>query len=370
MALARRAPNLMIRPARAGDFDAWLALFEAVAAEGLWMGAEPPLDPVARREFFERCLASDEAVVYLAEVGGHLVGAVNVTLGRGLADLGMFVARHHRGAGVGGALVEAALVWAREAGAHKVSLGVWPHNHAARGLYAKYGFVTEGTRRRQHRRANGELWDAVLMGLVLDETTPGGPGAERGPAPAAPIVLPRAGIAAGDLVLRVWRAEDIPDLPAAVDDPEIHRWIDIIPEPYTPSDATEFVSRARQDLAEGRGVGLAVTGDGGLLGAVGVRLPAYQPGVGEMGYWVAAAARGRGVATAATQALTDWSFDELGLHRVELYAATGNAASRTVAERAGFELEGIRRAWRKVHGEPTDFASYARLAPIRSPRTT
>ncbi len=359
------ASAVLVRAAEAGDFDTWLVLFEAVAAEGLWMGSEAPLDPVARGEFFDHCLSSSEAIVLLAEDGGRLVGAVNVPVGRGRADLGMFVTRDHRGVGVGSALVEAALDWARAAGAHKVSLGVWPHNHAARGLYAKYGFVTEGTRRRHAHRRNGQLWDVVAMGLVLDETTPGGPGAERGPAPPTPIVLPPAGIAAGGLVLRRWRTADIPGLPAAVDDPEIHRWLDIIPDPYTAADAEEFVSRARQDLAEGRGAGLAITGDGALLGAVGMRLPAHQPGVGEVGYWLAAAARGRGVATAATQALTDWAFDELGLHRVELYAATGNPASRAVAERAGFELEGIRRAWRKIHGQPADFAAYSRLAPPR-----
>ncbi|MGH8974401.1 MAG: GNAT family N-acetyltransferase, partial [Acidimicrobiia bacterium] len=173
------ARSVVVRPAQAADFDAWLALFEAVAAEGLWMGSEAPLDPVARREFFDRCLSSDDAVIYLAEFNGRLTGAVNVTVGRGLADLGMFVARHHRGAGVGSALVEAAVGWAREADAHKVILAVWPHNHAARGLYAKHGFVTEGTRRRQYHRRNGQLWDVVSMGLVLDESTPGGPGAER-----------------------------------------------------------------------------------------------------------------------------------------------------------------------------------------------
>jgi putative acetyltransferase len=364
------APTLMIRPARAGDFDAWLALYEAVAAERLWMGAEAPLDRQARRESFERSLTTDTVAIFMAEEEGRLVGAVNLVLGNGLVDLGMFVASDRRGGGVGSALVEVALAWARKAGAHKVSLGVWPHNHAARGLYAKYGFVTEGTRRRHARRRNGQLWDVVSMGLVLDESTPGGPGAERRPAPAQPLVVPPAGIAAGDLVLRLWRTSDIPDLPAAVDDPEIHRWIDIIPDPYNVSDAEEFVFMTRRDLAEGRGVGLAITGDGGLLGAVGVRLPASQPGVGEVGYWVAAGARGRGVATATTSALSDWAFDELGLHRMELYAATDNAASRTVAERAGFELEGIRRAWRKIHGQPTDFAAYARLAPTRSPRTT
>jgi putative acetyltransferase len=351
-----------VRPIQAGDFDDWLALFEAVAGEGLWLGAEAPLDPVARREFFDRCLTQSDAALFLAESEGHLVGAVSVSLGRGLADLGMFVARDHRRAGVGSALVEAALGWAREAGAHKVSLAVWAHNHAARALYAKFGFVTEGTRRRHYRRHNGQLWDAVLMGLILDESTPGGPGADRHRR-AAPLSLPPEGLTAGGLVLRPWTTIDAPALIAAVDDPEIHRWLDAIPHPYTPADAEEFLFTTRRDLAEGRGVGLAVTGEDGLLGAVGLRLGADNPGVGEVGYWVAAGARGRGVATTAARALSDWAVGDLGLRRVELYAAVGNAASRAVAERAGFALEGIRRAWRAIHGQPTDFAAYARVAP-------
>ncbi|MGH9039211.1 MAG: GNAT family N-acetyltransferase, partial [Acidimicrobiia bacterium] len=142
--------------------------------------------------------------------------------------------------------------------------------------------------------------------------------------------------------------------------PEINRWIDTIPHPYTAADAEEFVAITRRGLTEGRRVNLAITGDGRLLGSVGVRRGS-DPGVGEVGYWVAAGARGRGVASSAGRALTEWAFDGVGLHRVELYSATDNAASRAAAERAGFELEGIRRAWRKVHGHPTDYAAYARL---------
>jgi len=50
---------------------------------------------------------------------------------------------------------------------HKLSLSVWPHNAAAIALYRKYGFVEEGRRVKQYRRATGELWDTVEMGLRL-----------------------------------------------------------------------------------------------------------------------------------------------------------------------------------------------------------
>jgi len=58
---------------------------------------------------------------------------------------------------------------------HKLALEVWPHNGAARALYRRLGFVDEGRLRRQYRRRSGELWDAIVMGLVVDETSPGSP---------------------------------------------------------------------------------------------------------------------------------------------------------------------------------------------------
>lgn len=75
--------------------------------------------------------------------------------------------------GVGRALLQAAIDWARDAGAHKLELQMWPHNDTARRLYEGMGFVQEGYLRRHYPRKNGELWDAVVMGLVLDEERPG-----------------------------------------------------------------------------------------------------------------------------------------------------------------------------------------------------
>jgi ribosomal protein S18 acetylase RimI-like enzyme len=85
----------------------------------------------------------------------------------GFGELGMTVARDWRGRGVGSALLASGIEWARERGLHKVSLSVFPHNTAAIALYKKFGFVEEGRRVKQYRRANGELWDAVDMGLLL-----------------------------------------------------------------------------------------------------------------------------------------------------------------------------------------------------------
>ena len=166
---------VVVRPSNAEDFESWLALFEAVAAEGMWIGREPPLDREERRQGFDRILNSDDAVTLVADADGELVGVLGIEVRHGLAEFGMMVDSHWRGRGVGSKMVEAAIAWASEHDAHKITLVVWPHNLAARALYRKFGFEEEGTYRRHYRRHNGELWDAIEMGLVLDEDSPGSP---------------------------------------------------------------------------------------------------------------------------------------------------------------------------------------------------
>jgi ribosomal protein S18 acetylase RimI-like enzyme len=156
------AEGVEIRRAEDGDRRPLALLFAAVAEEGDGIAAEPPVD-VARRAAswdLERTLVADAA--------GEVVGLLFVVeSGLGFGELGMLVARGWRGRGVGTALVAAAIEWARARGLHKLTLGVFPRNEAAVALYRKFGFVDEGMRSKHIRRANGELWDLLEMGLLL-----------------------------------------------------------------------------------------------------------------------------------------------------------------------------------------------------------
>jgi RimJ/RimL family protein N-acetyltransferase len=166
-----------IRPARPDDLDALVELYADVAAEGRWIAAEAPVDRAMRHRRMSELLDRRDARLLVAVAGGELVGQLGIELARyGVADLGMLVAAPWRGRGVGSALVAAGLAWARQAGAHKVALQVWPHNQAAIALYEKFGFRREGLLRRHYRRRNGELWDAVVMGLLLGDPQGGGSG--------------------------------------------------------------------------------------------------------------------------------------------------------------------------------------------------
>jgi ribosomal protein S18 acetylase RimI-like enzyme len=72
-------------------------------------------------------------------------------------------------------MLQGVVDWAEANDAHKVTLEVWPHNGPAINLYRSAGFDVEGRKVRHYRRRNGELWDALLMGKVLDRTSPGSP---------------------------------------------------------------------------------------------------------------------------------------------------------------------------------------------------
>lgn len=162
-----------IRPATIDDLDAMIGVLWSVGAEGIWIGTEVPFDREARRARMADMLARDEATSFVADargraMGAEVVGNIGVAVAPyGVADIGMALLAGWRGQGLGTALLEAGVGWARGAGAHKVALEVWPDNVAALALYRRFGFVEEGRKRRHYRRANGELWDAILMGLPL-----------------------------------------------------------------------------------------------------------------------------------------------------------------------------------------------------------
>jgi RimJ/RimL family protein N-acetyltransferase len=146
----------------------------------------------------------------------------------------------------------------------------------------------------------------------------------------------------GDVILRPRRLADADALAAACQDPEIPRWT-MVPSPYTRADALAFLSRADQEAAAGDSVGLlAVDPDGRLLGSLSLMDLRHEPGYGEIGYWLAAEARGRGVATRAVRLLTDWGHRTLRLERVEIHVHVDNAPSHGVPQRAGYErLDGL-----------------------------
>lgn len=168
------APEL--RPAALDDWHAFTAVYESIAGEGRWIGGELPVDWEARRPMWEASIADPRCLVVLAYVDGKPVGWISAEhQAHGRAELGMGIVDGHRSQGIGTMLLATVVGWAKQRGAHKVTLEHWPHNDRAHRLYEKFGFVVEGRHRRHWRRNDGSLWDSVMMGLVLDEEAPSSP---------------------------------------------------------------------------------------------------------------------------------------------------------------------------------------------------
>jgi RimJ/RimL family protein N-acetyltransferase len=140
----------------------------------------------------------------------------------------------------------------------------------------------------------------------------------------------------GVVTVRPLREADVPAIVAACQDPEIPRWTRV-PSPYTREDAERYIAIAATEARAGEGVALAVADadDGRFLGTIGV-MELDGEGYGEIGFWTAPAARGRGATTRAVVLVRDWAVDELGLRTIEILSHRDNRPSQRVAERAGF----------------------------------
>jgi RimJ/RimL family protein N-acetyltransferase len=146
-----------------------------------------------------------------------------------------------------------------------------------------------------------------------------------------------------------------------LDDPDIKRFTRL-PVPAPPDFPRTWLGRYEQGRRDGTSDAFAIEDEAGeFLGCVmafGIEADAKT---GELGYLVAPAARGRGVATKALRLLTEWGFGERGLLRLELMISVQNEASKAVAERAGYVKEGVLRSLYVKEGMREDHELWSRL---------
>jgi RimJ/RimL family protein N-acetyltransferase len=177
-----------------------------------------------------------------------------------------------------------------------------------------------------------------------------------------PIEFPVEGITDGVVRLRLLAETDLDALVEAVQDPDVPRWTRI-PSPYGEADAQEWLveGTSRREAGEGLDAMIVDVETDALLGGVGMVHIDWQERTSELGYWLARRARGRGVMTRAVRMLSEWIFENLPIERLGIMASVDNAASRAVAERAGFQFEGVLRSFVIIKGERHDMAGYSLL---------
>jgi RimJ/RimL family protein N-acetyltransferase len=161
----------------------------------------------------------------------------------------------------------------------------------------------------------------------------------------------------GVIRLREFRAGDAPAVARACADPVIARFIPRMPVPYTIEDADAYVAHSVDD----QDVHLAISPADGdeLLGAIGLTIIEADTAAADTGYWIVPEHRGKGVATGALRLFSRWAIPELGLARLQLQTLADNAASQTVARRAGFTREAVLRDYMDDRGSARDSVMFS-----------
>ena len=131
----------------------------------------------------------------------------------------------------------------------------------------------------------------------------------------------------------------------------------------TPPTFAAMVRRLRSEARGLRTLPFIMTYDGKLVGQLtigGITFGSLRSA--HIGYWIDRDFAGRGITPTAVAMATDHCFGPLQLHRVEVNIRPENVASRRVAEKLGFRLEGIRPRFLHIDGEWRDHLAFALTA--------
>jgi ribosomal protein S18 acetylase RimI-like enzyme len=161
----------VIRRATLDDAEGLIANVNAVGAEGIYILVERLDKTLEQEREWIAMFGEQDRLLLVATVDGALVGAMDLTRERfektrHLAGAGIALQEAGRGVGLGRALMEDGIEWARAQGVRKLTLSVFDNNDRAKALYRKLGFVEEG-KLKEHVVLQGVPVDLVMMALWL-----------------------------------------------------------------------------------------------------------------------------------------------------------------------------------------------------------
>ncbi len=163
------------------------------------------------------------------------------------------------------------------------------------------------------------------------------------------------------LILKPWAPGDEHALVRQANDHSVWRWMrDLFPHPYTADDAAQWIEKVQALGQPARE--FAIHFEGNPIGGIGLmpKSDVHRIGV-ELGYWIGADFRGRGIATEAVSKIVDYAFDTFEIDRIEAMVFDGNDASTRVLEKTDFCLEGRLRRNVLKDGQILDTWVYSRL---------
>jgi ribosomal-protein-serine acetyltransferase len=137
------------------------------------------------------------------------------------------------------------------------------------------------------------------------------------------------------------------------------RWMPFVGQTRSAADSLVFIRAARRQVAEHRGVQMAVLADERIIGVAGLHRVDWIRRSTCIGYWLAESHQGAGIMTLAAAALVDHAFGEWELRRVEIHAGVRNHRSRAIPQRLGFHQEATVAGAERIGERVIDHVIYA-----------
>jgi ribosomal-protein-serine acetyltransferase len=141
----------------------------------------------------------------------------------------------------------------------------------------------------------------------------------------------------------------------------LRRWLPWVDATQTVEDSVSFIKSSLEQFAAGKGFAAGIFEAGRLCGTIGTHKLDLLNRNGEIGYWIAQAAQGRGIVTDACRTVVTHLFEDRELNRVTIHCAVGNEKSAAIPVRLGFTEESLARGAHLLHGEFLDIRIFAML---------
>jgi ribosomal-protein-serine acetyltransferase len=169
--------------------------------------------------------------------------------------------------------------------------------------------------------------------------------------------------------MRLLDSSDADELFELIDSNRDHLalWMPFVSQTRGSDDSLAFIRSARRQLAENRGMQLAIFAGATMIGVAGFHRIDWTTRSSSIGYWLAEDRQGQGTMTLAAASMLDHAFGVWRLHRVEIRAGVENHRSRAIPERLGFRETGVLRSAERIGTRVIDHVIYAMTAPEWEP---
>jgi RimJ/RimL family protein N-acetyltransferase len=347
-------PRLLLRPWRPGDAPEVAAILATGRVQAYAENLPSPYTGEDARRFVTEiapaAAASGSGLEFaVVERGsGALSGAIalRLPLPSREASIGYWIAPTAWRQGFATEAVRALAQWGGDHGVARIEITCNVRNTASAKVALRSGFTFEGLRRDAH---------AQFSRLATDSGEPVAP---------AFVPLPPAGLADDTIVVRVPSLDDLPEFAEQEEDDRTVA-VGVRGAPKSRAAMAELLARSELDWLVGRFAPFALVDreTGRFAGSLHLRRSG-PPEVGDIGFAVHPAFRGRGYATRALRLVCAWAFEYGGFERLELGTKVDNTASQRSVRAAGFIAEGV--ATRRLRNADGSFSDELRFGLLRN----